>query len=108
MIKVFKDNEYFNCKVYDFNYLTDLWLSKADTIDIAMYVRMVQAKPTTPKKDRKAIALNKRIRGFSLPLIFMFSSLNENIGNSETINNERAKTNPNVKNKTELLVEVVV
>ena len=65
---------------------------------------MDNAKPIIPQKDRNVIANIISRRGFSLPFILRLLSLNENIGISETINNDSAIIKTNVNNQSKLLL----
>jgi hypothetical protein len=71
--------------------------------DSTMYINIVNAKPIIPHNDRNVIALIMSRSGFSFPLTLRLFSLNENMGTSETINNDRVTTKTNVNNQSTLL-----
>lgn len=68
---------------------------------------MDNAKPIIPQKDRNVIANIISRRGFSLPFILRLFILNENMGTSETINNDSAIIKINVNNQSALLPIVI-
>ena len=68
-----------------------------------MYINIVNAKPIIPHKDKKVIAQIMSRSGFSFPLNLRLFNLNENIGISETINNDNITAKANVRNQNALL-----